>query len=40
VLVSDSHKDWFTRNMVAILGEMRGVLVVPRPQAFGKTVFA
>jgi HK97 family phage major capsid protein len=38
VLVSDSHKDWFTRNMVAILGEMRGVLVVPRPQAFGKAV--
>jgi HK97 family phage major capsid protein len=40
VLVSDSHKDWFTRNMVAILAEMRGVLVVPRPQAFGETVFA
>lgn len=39
VLVSDSHKDWFTRNIVAILGEMRGVLVVPRPQAFTKTVF-
>jgi HK97 family phage major capsid protein len=38
VLVSDSHKDWFTRNIVAILGEMRGVLVVPRPQAFTKTV--
>ncbi|MDQ3933421.1 MAG: phage major capsid protein [Actinomycetota bacterium] len=40
ILVSDSHKDWFTRNIVAILAEMRGVLVVPRPQAFGKTVFA
>ena len=40
VLVSDSHKDWFTRNIVAILAEMRGVLVVPRPQAFGKTLFA
>lgn len=37
VLVSDSHKDWFTRNMVAILGEMRGVLVLPRPQAFSTT---
>lgn len=40
ILVSDSHKDWFTRNIVAILAEMRGVLVVPRPQAFGKTVDA
>lgn len=40
VLVSDSHKDWFTRNIVAILAEMRGVLVVPRPQAFGETVQA
>jgi HK97 family phage major capsid protein len=39
VLVSDSHKDWFTRNMLAILAEMRGVLVIPRPQAFGETVF-
>lgn len=39
ILVSDSHKDWFTRNIVAILAEMRGVLVVPRPQAFGKTQF-
>lgn len=40
VLVSDSHKDWFTRNIVAILAEMRGVLAVPRPQAFGKAVAA
>jgi HK97 family phage major capsid protein len=40
ILVSDSHKDWFTRNIVAILAEMRGVLVVPRPQAFGETVQA
>ncbi|HXS32255.1 MAG TPA: phage major capsid protein [Solirubrobacterales bacterium] len=39
ILVSDSHKDWFTRNLVAILAEMRGVLVVPRPQAFGEVNF-
>lgn len=39
VLVSDSHKDWFTRNLVAILAEMRAVLVVPRPQAFGEVNF-
>lgn len=40
VLVSDSHKDWFTRNLIALLGESRGVLVVPRPQAFGEVTFA
>lgn len=40
VLVSDSHKDWFTRNLVALLAEARAVLVVPRPQAFGECNFA
>lgn len=35
VLVSDSHADFFVRNLIAILAEARGVLVVPRPQAFG-----
>jgi HK97 family phage major capsid protein len=39
VLVSDSHKDWFTRNLIAILAEMRAVLIVPRPQAFGEVNF-
>ncbi|HVQ60385.1 MAG TPA: phage major capsid protein [Solirubrobacterales bacterium] len=39
VLISDSHKDWFTRNIVAILAEMRAVLIVPRPQAFGEVNF-
>jgi HK97 family phage major capsid protein len=39
VLISDSHKDWFTRNLLAILAEMRAVLIVPRPQAFGEVNF-
>lgn len=39
VLVSDSHKDWFTRNLIALLAEARGVLVIPRPQAFGQVTF-
>jgi HK97 family phage major capsid protein len=37
--VSDSHKDWFTRNILAILAEMRAVLILPRPQAFGEVNF-
>lgn len=32
VLASDSHADFFTRNLVAILAETRGVLIVPRPE--------
>lgn len=39
VLVSDSHKDWFTRNLVALLAEGRGVNVIMRPQAFGEVNF-
>jgi len=35
VLVSDSHRDWFARNLLALLAEARGVLVIRRPQAFG-----
>jgi len=34
VMASDSHKDWFTRNMVAILAEMRAGFGVPTPSAF------
>lgn len=34
VLASDSHADFFVRNLVAILAEMRGALVVPQPEAF------
>jgi HK97 family phage major capsid protein len=40
VLISDSHKDWFVRNLLALLAEMRAVLVVMRPQAFGKVTLA
>jgi HK97 family phage major capsid protein len=34
IRISDSHDDLFTKNMVAILGEERVVLVVYRPSAF------
>ncbi|MEJ7824902.1 MAG: phage major capsid protein [Solirubrobacteraceae bacterium] len=39
VLISDSHKDWFTRNLIALLAESRAVSVIPRPQAFGELTF-
>lgn len=32
VLASDSHEDFFTRNLVAILAEMAAVSVVPQPE--------
>jgi HK97 family phage major capsid protein len=34
IQVSDSHEDFFTRNMVAILAEMRAAFGVIRPTAF------
>lgn len=34
ISVSDSHLDFFVRNMVAILGEMRVALGIIRPSAF------
>ena len=34
IQVSDSHEDFFTRNMVAILAEMRAAFGVIRPSAF------
>lgn len=40
VLISDSHKDWFTRNLLALLAEARAVNVIPRPQAFGELTYA
>lgn len=40
VLVSDSHKDWFARNLLLLLAEARGVLVIRRPQAFGRLTLA
>lgn len=39
VLISDSHKDWFTRNLLALLAEARAVNVIPRPQAFGELTY-
>jgi HK97 family phage major capsid protein len=32
VLASDSHEDFFTRNLVAVLAEMAAVSVVPQPE--------
>lgn len=40
VLVTDSHKDWFERNLLLLLAEARGVLVIRRPQAFGEVTFS
>jgi HK97 family phage major capsid protein len=34
VLVSDSHKDWFQRNVLALLAEARVAFGVQRPSAF------
>lgn len=34
VLATDSHADFFVRNLVAILAEGRYAVAVPRPQAF------
>ena len=34
VLASDSHADFFIRNLIALLAEMRCALAVPMPQAF------
>lgn len=34
ISVSDSHEDFFVRNMVAILGELRAAIGILRPTAF------
>lgn len=34
ILLSDSHENYFTRNMIAILAEMRAAFGVVRPSAF------
>jgi HK97 family phage major capsid protein len=34
VYVSDSHKDWFQRNVLALLAEIRAAFGVLRPDAF------
>lgn len=40
IMASDSHKDWFTRNMVAILAEMRAGFGIPTPAAFAEVNLA
>lgn len=34
IFVTDSHEDWFVRNLLAILGEERVALLIRRPAAF------
>ena len=34
ILVSDSHSDFFVRNLIAILAELRAAFFVLRPSAF------
>jgi hypothetical protein len=36
VLATDSHSDFFVKNLVALLAEMRAALGVLLPQAFCK----
>ena len=33
---TNSHLDYFTKNLVAIRAELREALIVPRPQCFGE----
>ena len=33
---SNSHQDYFTRNLVAVRSELREVLAVYKPQCFGE----
>lgn len=40
VLASDSHADFFTRNLVAVLAEMRAGFGVPTPAAFAEVNLA
>lgn len=40
ITVTDSHADYFVRNLVAILAEMRVAFAVLRPSAFAKIVLA
>jgi HK97 family phage major capsid protein len=40
IMASDSHADFFTRNLVAVLAEMRGGFGVPTPAAFAEVDLA
>jgi len=39
ITATDSHSDWFVRNMIAVLAEGRYALAVPRPDAFCEVDF-
>lgn len=40
ISATDSHEDWFIRNMIAILAEMRAAFGLIRPQAFVQVMMA
>ena len=40
ISATDSHEDWFIRNMIAILAEMRAAFGLIRPQAFVQVLLA
>ena len=40
ISATDSHEDWFIRNMIAILAEMRAAFGLIRPQAFISVLLA
>lgn len=40
ISATDSHEDWFIRNMIAILAEMRAAFGLIRPQAFIQVLLA
>ena len=40
ITATDSHDDWFIRNLIAILAEMRAAFGIIRPQAFVNVLLA
>ena len=40
ISISDSHADYFVRNLVAVLGELRAAFAVVKPTAFVKLATA
>jgi hypothetical protein len=40
MLITDSHKDWFARNLLLLLAEASGMVVCRYPQAFGEVTYA
>ena len=40
ISMTDSHDDWFIRNLIAILAEMRAAMGLIRPNAFVNVLLA